>query len=97
MKQKCIFNKSRDVRETAPYLAIDLKEVIRTGKVPSTGTEPYYNDIDNPSDITGRVQDVFQSIDVERTALAQGRADMARQRAEEQSQQQTIVNPTPPE
>lgn len=82
MKQKCVFNKSRDIRETVPFLAIDLKEVIRTGKVPATGVEPDYNDIETASDVTGRIQDVFQSIDVERSTLAKGKADAEAIKAE---------------
>lgn len=82
MRQICKYDKSRDIRETAPFLAIDLKEVIRTGKVPATGTEPNYNDIQNASDVTGRIQDVFQSIDVERATLAQGKADAAQAKAD---------------
>lgn len=91
MKQICKYSASHDIREVQPHLTIDLGEAIRSGKIPSTGTEPVYNDIQNPSDVVGRVTDVFQSVDIERAALAQGKADKAAQLAAESSQ--TIVNP----
>lgn len=87
MKQKCRFNKLRDVREVAPHLAIDLGECLRNGTVPSGATEPVYNDIENTTDVGGRITDVFQSIDAERAAMAQGKADAAEIRAFVSTQQ----------
>lgn len=81
MKQKCRFNKLRDVREVAPHLAIDLGECLRNGTVPSGATEPVYNDIENTTDVGSRISDVFQSIDAERAAMAQGKIDAAHLRA----------------
>ncbi len=87
MKQKCNYNKLRDMREVAPHLAIDLGECLRNGTVPSGATEPVYNDIENTTDVGGRIADVFQSIDAERAAMAQGKADAAEIRTSVSNQQ----------
>lgn len=92
MKQKCKFCKERDVREVSPHLAIDLGECLRNGTVPSGATEPVYNDIDDTANVGGRVSDVFQSIDAERAAMAQGKADAAEIRAAAAAKTET----TPP-
>ena len=94
MKQKCKFCKERDVREVSPHLAIDLGECLRNGTVPSGATEPVYNDIENTSDVGGRVSDVFQSIDAERAAMAQGKADAAEIRAAASASTQTETQST---
>lgn len=97
MKQKCRYNKKRDLREVAPHLAIDLGECLRTGTIPGSGTEPNYNEIENTADVAGRVTDVFQSLDVERASLAQGRQDASfiksQANVSEQTNTNTVVNP----
>lgn len=82
MKQKCKFNKKRDIREVAPHLGIDLAKTLDNRMVPATGTELNYNDIQHPSDIIGRVRDTFDAIDAQRAALAEGKAAAAKAKAD---------------
>lgn len=69
MKQICLFNKETDIQETRIGLSIDLSKALREGIVKDSGTEPEYNNIDDPTKIRGRVSDVFEAINERNAAL----------------------------
>ena len=56
---------SRDAGQVVPDLAVDLSKVLESGVVPNTGTEVRQNGIENLSDISGRVKDNFNALDLE--------------------------------
>ena len=85
MKQVCKHNPKKDIREVAPNLSIDLAKTLDNKMVPATGTELSYNNIQNPSDIVGRIRDTFDAIDAQRSAIKQGRADAAKAKVDAQA------------
>lgn len=89
MKQKCKFNPDTDIEESMPGLSIDLSRAITEGVIKDTGDIPYYNEIADPSTITGRVTDVFQAIDAEKALKSNMKAAAAKAKAIKQSQTQT--------
>lgn len=62
------YNKAADIAATASGLAVDVGNVLKTGKVPvSVGpSEAAYNGIDNPSRLGGRPSDIFDSMRMEK-------------------------------
>lgn len=73
MKQICKFNPDRDIQRTIPGLAVDLELAVENGVVLDTGVDAQYNDIDDPSNIHGRVRDAFSAVDAQRAVLTAGR------------------------
>lgn len=73
MYQICKFNKQRDIQATRPGLSTSIKLALENGVVMDTGIDSIYNDIDNPTNIWGRVSDVFQAIDAQEMALNAGK------------------------
>lgn len=65
----CRFNKVTDVEATREGLAIDLAVALRTGVVKDSGIEPEFNNIDDPTKIKGRYNDVFAAIDERNSVL----------------------------
>lgn len=65
----CRFNEVTDVQRTREGLAIDLAQALRTGIVKDSGTEPEYNNIDDPTKIKGRYNDVFAALDERNSVL----------------------------
>lgn len=66
MLQICSFDPNVDIQETVPDLCVDLSDAIESHVVLDTGVEPFYNDIEDPSAITGIVKDAFEAIDLQR-------------------------------
>lgn len=66
MKQICRYDPVRDKGAVVPDMSVDLSEAIATHVVLDTGEDPFFNDIDDPSNITGRVRDAFEAIDMQR-------------------------------
>lgn len=60
------FDPQKDVEPVMENGAFDLNEALLTGQVTDTGENLDYNGIEDPSLITGRVEDVFQAIDEHR-------------------------------
>lgn len=65
--EKCSYDLTKDIQRTQPDMAINLQLAITEGVVQDTGDIPYYNDIEDPSTITGRINDVFEAMDAERS------------------------------
>lgn len=73
MEYVCNYCKDRDVQPVAEGLATDLKLAIETGVVADTGIVPEYNHIEDPMNIHGRVNDVFEAIEAQKQILANGK------------------------
>lgn len=69
MKCITIFDEERDIQRTREGLNIDLSTALREGVVQDSGTEPEYNNLDDPSKIRGRVNNVFDAISERNSAL----------------------------
>lgn len=67
MYQICRFNKDRDLKEVVPGLTPNLKIAMKEHVVLDTGISPEYNNIDDPANIVGRVRDVFDAIEAQRS------------------------------
>lgn len=73
MKQICKFNSKRDIQQSVPGLSQSIAMALETGVVLDTGIDSQYNEIENPTNIWGRVTDVFQAIDAQKIALQSGK------------------------
>lgn len=73
MKQVCKFNSKRDIQKSRPGLSTNIALALENGVVLDTGIDSVYNDIDNPTNIWGRVQDVFTALDVQKRMLNSGK------------------------
>ena len=71
------FNPYRDIMKSVPDMAIDLAGSIESGVVLDTGMIAEHNDIDSPACIIGRVRDVFDAFEAQKSILAAGRAAVA--------------------
>lgn len=71
---KCNYDPVKDIDKTQPNLSVDLKLAITEGIVRDTGEIPYHNDIEDPTTISGRVNDVFEAMDADRS-LSQSMAN----------------------
>lgn len=67
MRQKCKFNKDRDLKEIVPGLTPNLRIAMQEHVVLDTGISPEYNNIEDPANIVGRVRDVFDAIEAQRS------------------------------
>ena len=67
MNQICVYNGSTTLSEVVPGLAPDLGLAIREGVVLDTAASPEYNSIDDPLRIVGRVRDVFDAVEYQRS------------------------------
>lgn len=70
MYQTCNFDENKDIMEVRCGLAIDIANAIETGTVLDSGSAPNFNDIDDVSSIRGRMSDVFEVLDAQKSALA---------------------------
>ena len=61
------YDKKKDLAPVAVGLAVDLNEAIATGTIPGTGVEVEYNGIDSTSMVLGRVHDVFDAVEHQRS------------------------------
>lgn len=66
MYKECLFNSERDIQEVVPDMATDINTAMETGVVMDTGVDGDYNDIDDPRNIMGRVESVFEAMDLQR-------------------------------
>lgn len=64
------FDKVRDIAPTTPGLAVNMTVAIESGVVFDTGTIGEYNDLDDPSNIKGRIRDAFEAVDAQRGIFA---------------------------
>lgn len=70
MYQKCKFNEVFDIQKTRPSLSTSIRLAMESGVVLDTGIDSVYNDIENPTNIWGRVTDVFTALDVQKRVLS---------------------------
>lgn len=73
MRQSCKFCKERDLGQVVPGLAVDLEKAIETGVVLDTGVVEEYNNIDSPTNVVTRVQDVFHAMELKKAYLQAGK------------------------
>lgn len=68
------FNKKRDRQASVAGLAVQIGEVMRSGRVPSKvgPDDSAYNYIENPGNIVGRPRDEFDAIRMQQQAVAAG-------------------------
>lgn len=60
------FDASRDIREVEVCDCPSLSSIIESGVVPASASDASYNDVEDTSSILGRVEDVFQSVQLSR-------------------------------
>lgn len=70
MIYKCYFNPDTDLYPTVENEFVDLNKAIETGTVESLSDNTAYNGITDPSEITGRCEDVFDAMDAMRALKA---------------------------
>ena len=63
----CSYDSTSDISQVVPGLAPDLDLAIREGVVLDTAMNPEYNSIDDPVNIVGRVRDVFDAVEYQRS------------------------------
>lgn len=73
MRQTCKFCKERDLGQVVPGLAVDLEKAIETGVVLDTGVLEEFNNIDSPTNVVTRVQDVFHAMELKKAYLQAGK------------------------
>lgn len=66
LRKECKYNSEKDVDNVQEGLSVDLKRALTEGVIQDTGEIPYYNDIEDPTAISGRVNDVFEALDADR-------------------------------
>lgn len=74
-------------------LAVDLSDAIKNGVIPATGEVAVYNDIDNSQGIAGRVSDLFEAVDMQKSILSRAAKAKAAKAAPAAAPSHT-VNPT---
>lgn len=67
MRYNCVFSYCSDLQETIPGLAPNMELAITEGVVLDTSLNPEYNSIDDPLRITGRIRDVFDAVEYQRS------------------------------
>ena len=73
MRQTCKYCKERDLGQVVPGLAVDLEKAIETGVVLDTGVIEEYNNIDSPTNVVTRVQDIFHAMELKKAYLQAGK------------------------
>lgn len=63
----CFYDEELDISCVVPMLNIDLEEALLTGVVPQSGIIPEFNGIEDFDGIIGRVSDVFDAIEHQRS------------------------------
>lgn len=64
------YNPLTDLAETVPSLSTDVNVAIETGVIVDTGVSSEYNEIDDPTSISGRVRNAFEAVDLQRKISA---------------------------
>lgn len=74
IRKECKYNPVADIDNVQEGLAVDLVRALTEGVIQDTGEIPYHNDIEDPTTISGRVNDVFEAMDADRS-LSQSMAN----------------------
>ena len=69
----CEFNPQRDIHEVEQGLAVDINEALRTGVVKDNEYNLNYNNISEPSNIVGRINNTFDAIEAQRVIKKYGK------------------------
>lgn len=64
--ESCKYDEYKDVMKVKSGLGVDVDDMLQTGIVKDAGEELDNNGIDSPSDIIGRISDVFDALDAAR-------------------------------
>lgn len=88
LRKECKYNPTTDINNVQEGLSVDLVRALTEGVIQDTGEIPYHNDIEDPTTISGRVNDVFEAIDADRS-LSQSMAN----KPQSPSQTQTVSTP----
>lgn len=67
LRKECKYNPTTDIDNVQEGLAVDLVRALTEGVIQDTGEIPYRNDIEDPTTISGRVNDVFEAMDADRS------------------------------
>lgn len=91
------YNKSRDIAAVASGLAVDVGNVLKTGKIPvQVGpSEAAYNGIDNPSRLGGRPSDIFDSMRMEKEVYKSAKSAAEAKKAAEAAAAAAAAEQTP--
>lgn len=72
-EQICKFNPQTDCMEVVGGLAVSIDDMLQTGIVKDSGETLDNNGIDDPSQIIGRINDVFDAMDAARIVKKYGK------------------------
>lgn len=81
-EQICKFNPLTDCMEVVSGLAVSIDDMLQTGIVKDSGETLDNNGIDDPSQIIGRINDVFDAMDAARIVKKYGKKAPAQATAE---------------
>lgn len=71
--QSCKYNEKRDVQQVESGLTVDLTQALKSGIVRDSGTSTDSNGIEDPALIIGRVENVFDAIEAQRSIRRYGK------------------------
>lgn len=71
--QSCKFNEKRDIQQVESGLTVDLTQALKSGIVRDSGTSTDSNGIEDPGLIIGRVENVFDAIEAQRSIRKYGK------------------------
>ena len=72
-EQICKYNPLTDAMEVVSGLAVSIDDMLQTGIVKDSGETLDNNGIDDPSQIIGRINDVFDAMDAARIVKKYGK------------------------
>lgn len=72
-EQICKYNPLTDAMEVVNGLAVSIDDMLQTGVVKDSGETLDNNGIDDPSQIIGRINDVFDAMDAARIIKKHGK------------------------
>lgn len=81
-EQICKFNPLTDAMEVVDGLAVSIDDMLQTGIVKDSGETLDNNGIDDPSQIIGRINDVFDAMDAARIVKKYGKKAPAKATSE---------------
>ena len=76
--ESCKYDPYKDVQKVVPGLGVSIDDMLQTGIVKDAGEELDNNGIDSPSDIIGRISDVFDALDAARIIKKYGKKSPAK-------------------
>lgn len=71
--QECKYNPDRDICEVPQGLAVDITDALQTGVIKDTDYTEETNGISEPSQVLGRVSDIFDAIEASRAIKKYGK------------------------